>query len=245
MTPESESDLDGDVDVADDLRVAFARAAHEITPNPVPLAAVARAGRAQRRRRKVALAALAVLCAGTATGVAADLLVPRWATRSPMASVPSVAAPPTVARSTGSAEPLLPPVRTVRPGQRVDAGGGSTVWLTKEGKYWSGPDGFENFRSVGDGNIDRSEPGVSHQSEGDGKGIFHSGLFYGTRDAGKVELTGVDGKKTVATLLELAGRPGWGVWYAHTPPPADPADSPDVALYDRTGKRLTELPGMP
>lgn len=45
--------------------------------------------------------------------------------------------------------------------------GGFTVWSTEDGKHWSGPDGFENFRSVVDGNIDRSWPGaVSHQSEG-------------------------------------------------------------------------------
>ncbi|MET9434146.1 hypothetical protein [Streptomyces sp. NPDC006551] len=135
------------------------------------------------------------------------------------------------------------PVRVLRSGERVDAGRGWTVWLTKEGKHWSGKDGFEEFRSVADGNLDLSGPGVSHQSESDANGAFHSGLYYGTREAGRVELTGADGRRTVTTLLELAGRPGWGVWYAHGP--ATGADGPAVALYDRTGRLLADLPGTP
>ncbi|MFD3661998.1 hypothetical protein ACFWVF_15580 [Streptomyces sp. NPDC058659] len=131
------------------------------------------------------------------------------------------------------------PIRTVRPGERVDAGQGWTVWLTRQGKYWSGPDGYENFRSVVDGNIDRSRPGVSHQSEGGENGVFRSGLYYGTRDAGRVELTDADGRKTVATLVALPGRSDWGVWYVHTGPTQG---SPAVALYDRAGKLLADLP---
>jgi hypothetical protein len=148
-----------------------------------------------------------------------------------------------------AAEPVAAPVslpaaaptriRTVRSGERVDAGQGYTVWLTEDGKHWAGPDGFENFRSVVDGNIDRSHPGVSHQSEGSEAGVFHSGLYYGTRKAGRVELTDAEGHKTVATLVALPGRSDWGVWYAHTGPSKD---SPAVALYDRAGKLLADLP---
>ncbi|MDV5146589.1 hypothetical protein R1T08_20945 [Streptomyces sp. SBC-4] len=135
--------------------------------------------------------------------------------------------------------PAPSPIRTVRPGERVDAGQGWTVWLTREGKHWSGPDGYENFRSVVDGNIDRTRPGVSHQSEGNENGAFHSGLYYGTRKAGRVELTDADGRKTVATLVALPGRSDWGVWYVHTGPTQG---SPAVALYDRAGKLLADLP---
>lgn len=145
----------------------------------------------------------------------------------------------TVAAKTLTTTPAPTPIRTVRPGERVDAGQGWTVWLTREGKYWSGPDGYENFRSVVDGNIDRTQPGVSHQSEGDENGVFHSGLYYGTRDAGRVELTDADGRKTVATLVALPGRSDWGVWYVHTGPTQG---SPAVALYDRSGKLLADLP---
>lgn len=141
--------------------------------------------------------------------------------------------------------PAPDPVRTVRPGERVDAGKGYTVWLTREGKHWTGPDGFENFRSVVDGNIDRSEPGVSHQSEGGATGVFHSGLYYGTRHAGRVELTDSEGHTTVATLVALPGRPDWGVWYAHTgPSEGNHGGGHGVALYDRAGKLLADLPGF-
>ncbi|WP_329280145.1 hypothetical protein [Streptomyces sp. NBC_00691] len=144
-----------------------------------------------------------------------------------------------------AAVPAPKPVRTVRPGLRVDAGGGFTVWLTRDGKHWAGPDGYENFRSVVDGNIDRSEPGVSHQSEGDAKGVFHSGLYYGTRAAGRVELSDAEGHKTVATLIALPGHPDWGVWYAHTGPASGNGGSGlGVTLYDRAGRLLAELPGF-
>ncbi|MFF3839265.1 hypothetical protein [Streptomyces sp. NPDC001930] len=144
-----------------------------------------------------------------------------------------------------AAVPAPKPVRTVRPGERVDAGGGFTVWLTRDGKHWTGPDGYENFRSVVDGNIDRSRPGVSHQSEGDATGAFHSGLYYGTRKAGRVELSDAEGHKTVATLIALPGRPDWGVWYAHTgPADGNGGSSLGVTLYDRAGKLLAELPGF-
>ncbi|XIE82102.1 hypothetical protein AB6O49_15295 [Streptomyces sp. SBR177] len=132
------------------------------------------------------------------------------------------------------------------------------MWLTAEGKHWSGPDGYTNARSVTDGNIALSEPGVSYQREGGREGVLHSGLYYGTRSAGRVELREADGRTVPATLLELPGRPGWGVWYAYTPPSAydlrdpgsvtDPRDQgglADVLLYDRSGRLLSQLPGDP
>ncbi|MFE4617505.1 hypothetical protein ACFRJ7_15505 [Streptomyces sp. NPDC056747] len=176
----------------------------------------------------VAVAAVATLAApATATAETTATLATRTtATATTVAPEAKAAFAPT-------------PIRTVRPGERVDAGKGWTVWLTRQGKYWSGPDGFENFRSVVDGNIDRSEPGVSHQSEGDQNGAFHSGLYYGTRNAGRVELTDADGRTTAATLVALPGRSDWGVWYVHTGPSQG---SPAVALYDRSGKLLADLP---
>ncbi|MET8505433.1 hypothetical protein ABZV60_12340 [Streptomyces sp. NPDC004787] len=153
----------------------------------------------------------------------------------------AVAAPAPAAASVSAAAKTTSPVRVVAPGERVDAGGGFTVWLTAEGKHWLGPDGTENFRSVVDGNIDLSRPGVSHQAEGDATATFHSGLFYGTRRAGQVVLTDADGHRTSATLLELPGRPGWGVWYAHR---TGSVEGVGVALYDRNGRLLAELPPL-
>ncbi|CAL9494224.1 hypothetical protein [Streptomyces sp. enrichment culture] len=148
------------------------------------------------------------------------------------------------AREARQARPAIPSVRIVRPGERIDAGDGWTLWLTREGKHWAGPDGYENFRSVVDGNIDLSRPGVSHQSEGDATGVFHSGVYYGTEKAARVELVAADGTRTRAALVELPGKPGWGAWYVSTPPATDPG-GPGVALYDRTGRLIAELPARP
>ncbi|MFC9594333.1 hypothetical protein ACFTUC_31705 [Streptomyces sp. NPDC056944] len=222
-----------DADADADVRAAFARAALDVTPGPVPLAAVRRAGRARRRRRTAGLAAVSVL--GAATAVAAVVaLVP---VRSSPPEPARVAAPPPAVRTTQAPDPI----RTVRSGERVEAGQGFTVWLTEDGKHWKDPDGLENFRGVSDGNIDRSQPGVTHQSEGGPAGAFHSGLYYGTSAAGRVELTGSGGRTVRATLLELPGRPGWGVWYVRTGPGGGAITT--VTLYDRAGVRLATLGG--
>ncbi|MFD0367139.1 hypothetical protein [Streptomyces sp. NPDC127114] len=243
-----------DPDVDGRLRAVFAEAAHDVTPNPVPLAAVRRQGRAHRRRRAVTLAALAVLSVSGAATVAelslpadrAVTLAPPVPTAPPASLAPSARTPAAVAPSRADA-PEVTEVRVVRSGERVDAGRGWTVWLTAEGKHWTGPDGYENSRSVTDGNIDTAQPGVSYQKEGDAKGAFHSGLYYGTRSVGRVELREADGRTVLARLLELPGRPGWGVWYVYTPVATgsgeqDPGTA-DLYLYDRSGRRLAGLPG--
>ncbi|MFD8640738.1 hypothetical protein ACFV14_10560 [Streptomyces zaomyceticus] len=229
-----------------DVRAAFARAAFEVTPGPMPLEAVRRAGRTRRRRRTTALSAFSVLTVASAVAAVVALTPVR---PSPPPPAPA-AVPPTAVRTSAPASrtgadlpPALPPApspkRVVAAGERVDAGKGRRIWLTQDGKHWTGPDGYENFRSVVDGNIDLAAPDVSHQSEGNGEGAFHSGLYYGTRTAGRVELKGAGGRVIVATLLELPGRPGWGVWYAHSGP-ADGDLSP--VLYDRAGRPLSSLP---
>ncbi|MFJ7129713.1 hypothetical protein [Streptomyces sp. NPDC098101] len=191
--------------------------------------------------RKYLSAAAGVTAVAAALALAAPSAV--GASARP-AAAPAPAPVTAQAKAAPAATPAPTPIRTVRPGERVDAGRGYTVWLTKKGKHWSDPDGFENFRSVVDGNIDRSEPGVSHQSEGTAAGVFHSGLYYGTTKAGRVELTDSRGRKTVATLLSLPGRSDWGVWYAHTRPAAG-GDGVGVALYDRRGALLADLPAGP
>ncbi|GHG14036.1 hypothetical protein [Streptomyces zaomyceticus] len=190
--------------------------------------------------------AAAVIAAPAAVGASTETSTAALSVAAaPAKSAAPVQAAPAKVTPVRSAVPAADPVRTVREGRRVDAGGGFTVWLTGDGKHWTGPEGYENFRSVVDGNIDRSVPGVSHQSEGNGNGAFHSGLFYGTRKAGRVELTDSEGHKTAANLIALPGRPDWGVWYTHTGPvEGKQGGGFDVALYDRAGKLLAELPGF-
>ncbi|MFD8009683.1 hypothetical protein [Streptomyces sp. NPDC058955] len=258
MTPAPDAGPDAAEAWDDLLRAEFARAAHDVTPGPAPVAAVVREGRARRRRRTVALSFLAVLgvsaavAAGTAlTGdphPAAGLAAPpapvttvtATATATASASAPSASdAPPSpsVPRSSATGAQVPAPVRTVAAGERVAAAPGWTVWLTARGKHWKGGvDGLEQFRSVTDGNLDLRTPGLSHQSEG----TFHSGLYYGTRDAGRVELVDARGRTTPATLLTLPGSPGWGVWYAVAPDET----AAGARLRDRAGRLLSELPAV-
>ncbi|MFI8511101.1 hypothetical protein ACIGHB_08185 [Streptomyces sp. NPDC085460] len=281
MTPAPDAGPDAAEAWDDLLRAEFARAAHDVTPGPAPVAAVVRAGRARRRRRTVALSVLAVLgvsaavAAGTAltgdphpaAGLAAPPVLTTTGASSPTSpaspSTPTTPAPPTTpttpashvtstpstpsgpsgsqAPRTSATTPRIPtPVRTVAAGERVAAAPGWTVWLTARGKYWKGGEGeeggMEQFRSVTDGNIDLRSPGVSFQ----GEGTFRSGLYFGTRDAGRVDLVDAKGRTTTAALLELAGRPGWGVWYAVTPDQSPMA----VRLYDRADRLLSELPRL-
>ncbi|ORT53823.1 hypothetical protein [Streptomyces sp. CB03238] len=132
-------------------------------------------------------------------------------------------------------------IRVVAPGERVKAAPGVELWLTEEGKHWSTRDGGENFRSVVDGNLDMSRPGISHQSESDGRHTFHSGVYYGTKDATRVTLTDKAGRTTTAALVELPGKPGWGAWYVTTR--AHTAGSHTITLHDNAGTVLAELPG--
>ncbi|MFI6419702.1 hypothetical protein ACIBG6_20195 [Streptomyces sp. NPDC050842] len=247
---ESEADT-GDSDSTDAevdrIREAFAREAFDVTPGPVPLEAVRRAGRSLRRRRTATFSALSVVAAATAvaavvavTYTGPSLPTPAQAAAPPATVTPQVPPPTSRATPTRTAARTPTPVRVVASGERVDAGKGWKIWLTSQGKHWTGPDGYENTRSVTDGNVDTAAPGVSHQSESSAAGGFHSGLYYGTRAVGRVELTGSGGGRTTATLLELPGRPGWGVWYAHTGPSGGEAS---VAMYDRAGELLTNLPG--
>ncbi|MFE5794668.1 hypothetical protein ACFQ8C_19090 [Streptomyces sp. NPDC056503] len=251
MTPAPDAGPDAAGAWDDLLRAEFARAAHDVTPGPAPVAAVVRAGRARRRRRTVALSVLAVLgvsaavAAGTAlvrdphpaAGLAAPPVVSSASATDPASAPTGASAPtvPSVPPASRHVDEVPAPVRTVAAGERVRAAPGWMVWLTARGKHWQGgEDGLEQFRSVVDGNIDRTRPALSHQ----GEGTFHSGLYYGTDDAGRVELVDAEGRTTVATLLQLPGRPGWGVWYAVAPD----ADAVGPRLYDRAGRLLFDLP---
>ncbi|MFE7232197.1 hypothetical protein ACWCRF_09045 [Streptomyces sp. NPDC002405] len=114
-----------------------------------------------------------------------------------------------------TAKKTAPTPRIVAPGEHVTAVPGFELWLTAEGKHWTTPSSPDpQFRSVVDGNIDRNTPGVSIQSEIMDDSAYFSGLYYGGKGtASSVEVETADG--TVhGKLIELPGKPGWGVWYA-------------------------------
>ncbi len=139
-----------------------------------------------------------------------------------------------------------PTPRIVAPGERVTAAPGFQLWLTAEGKHWTTPSmpGLEQFRSVVDGNIDRGTPGVSVQSEISDDRAYLSGLYYGGRGtASTVEIETASG--TVhGKLIELPGKPGWGVWYATTD--VEPDGGPltfvsEVTVHDTKGRIYARL----
>ncbi|MEU5461098.1 hypothetical protein ACH41C_10950 [Streptomyces althioticus] len=132
--------------------------------------------------------------------------------RAPHSATVTAAAP---AAAPAAVAKHAPTPRIVQPGERVTGAPGFELWLTPEGKHWTTPDMPEGqFRSVVDGNVDLSRPGVSVQSEGTPELVYLSGLYYGGKGtASTVELRTAAGSLQ-GKLIELPGRPGWGVWYA-------------------------------
>ncbi|MCX5233099.1 hypothetical protein [Streptomyces sp. NBC_00233] len=103
-------------------------------------------------------------------------------------------------------------VRVVVPGERVQAAPGVKLWLTADGKHWSTPGMPEGqFRSAVDGNM--GGQGASMQQEPAGENYFMSGIYIGWGDAARVRVVTKDGTIT-GTVVKLAGKPGWGAWYA-------------------------------
>ncbi|MCC5033230.1 hypothetical protein DMH02_008355 [Streptomyces sp. WAC 00631] len=252
---------------AERLREVFTEAARAITPSPVPLTEIARAGAARHRRRVAALAAgcLLLLPAGAAAV--------HYAT-SPGASpvrpaAPSGMPPQSAPAETPAQEPPGsgdPPV--MRPEERVRVAPGVELWLTAGGLRWSLPGQPDQSRSVTDGNLDLSRPGVTVRSEPVGDRYLHFGVYHGEGAAARVEIATARG--TVGgRLLRLPGAPGWGAWYATAPLPErdrtttggtegpdgpgapDGPDGPDgrevsapvgrVTVYDTRGAVLAEL----
>lgn len=222
---------------AERLREVFAEAAYDVTPSAVPLAAIEREGRRRRRRRRATVL-------GAACGV---LLVPLAVVvlRDGAAGGPAERVkPPAASAGTTSPSPSVPAgkVRVVTPGERVQVAPGIRVWLTEDGKHWLEPGVPEaQFRSVSDGNLDMSRPGISLQESGQDDSYFLSGIFHGRGEPARVEVETTAGKRN-GTALTLAGKPGWGVWYLLTKLP-DSATSASgmvgvtkrVTVYDSAG----------
>ncbi|MFD4523771.1 hypothetical protein ACFWP7_07545 [Streptomyces sp. NPDC058470] len=224
----------------EELHEAFAEAALDVTPSAVPIAAIERAGRRRRRRRTAAAlgAACGVLLVPLAVVVLrADLSSGQG--ESERVTPPAASAGPTPSTSTE----LAGKVRIVTPGERVEVSPGTEIWLTEDGKHWSEPDHPTQFRSVSDGNLDLSSPGVSVQESTHDGVSFLSGIFHGPGEPARVEVRTVAGYID-GTALTLAGEPGWGVWYAEVKVPQSQTPTSDsltagvaekVTVYDSAG----------
>ncbi|MDX2915818.1 MULTISPECIES: molybdopterin-binding protein [Streptomyces] len=194
-----------------------------------------------RMQKYVAVAALTTLLAGAPTMSYA-------VSRGETAHGTGAAGTATAAASASAAvAKKAPTARIVAPGEHVVAAPGFELWLTAEGKHWTDPDMPDEpqFRSVVDGNIDPSTPGVTLQGSGF-EGRYHlSGLYYGGRGtASRVEIATSEGK-VHGKLIELAGKPGWGVWYAVADLPSDGGAEDflrKVTVLDTKGRVYAQLP---
>ncbi|WP_215457055.1 hypothetical protein [Streptomyces sp. ATCC 21386] len=233
------------------LRAAFAEAAYGLTPPPVPLEAIEREGRRRRRRRRAA--ALSTGCALLLLPLVVVLALPSdgpSSTVRPMAPPkPSASASPSPPRLS---TPMAGQVRVVESGEKVYVGDGTRIWLTEEGKYGDTPGVSEvpEFRSVVDGNLDRSRPGVSVQETARGpERSFLTGLYYGGRtEAAGVRIELYDGRTLDGTVVRLAGHKEWGGWYVLADVEAG-VSNPEhtqgitrkVTVYDRDGGVVAAL----
>lgn len=259
-------------DTGQRLREAFAEVAYDVTPPPVPLAAIERDGRRRRLRRRAAVLStgcgllllpfvmLALRPDGPSDSVE-PMSPPATSRQATHSASPSLSSSPTSSptsspsRSRSSAPPVGK-VHVVEPGRRVTVAGGTKLWLTAEGKHWQDPPvepgdpGLEEFRSVVDGNLDTSEPGISMQSSGSATGGYTvHGLFYGVRSAAaRVEVTAYDSEIIDGTVLRLKGNTSWGVYAAQVKVPEERARSLDfdgpvhkVTVYDAAGEVIAEM----
>jgi hypothetical protein len=135
----------------------------------------------------------------------------------------------------------------------VEAVPGVQVWLTADGKHWSTPKLSNLFRGLAEDSAEdgggegagSGKPGVSLQQEPvTSTSYFLSGMYHGlSADPARVEVD-VAGSKVTASVLTLAGSPGWGVWYASAPLSDTKlwasltGDGMTVTVYDAAGKAV-------
>ncbi|MEU3794634.1 hypothetical protein [Streptomyces fructofermentans] len=137
-----------------------------------------------------------------------------------------------------------PTARIVAPGEHVVDAGGAHFWLTEEGKHWTTPENPEpQFRSVVDGNIDLGTPGVGVQVEPSDDRVLLSGVYYGGRGTASSVTVRTTAGTLHGRLLELAGDPGWGVWYvsAELPADGDGLSVRSVVVRDTVGRVYSRL----
>ncbi|MFJ5261689.1 hypothetical protein ACIQAC_14640 [Streptomyces sp. NPDC088387] len=208
---------------AEQLRAAFTEAAQAITPSPAPLAAIERTGRARQRRRTttLTLACALLLTPLAVTGVRATLPEPTPTERT------GVATPP----------PPLDTVRVVAPGERIAAGAGVELWLTKEGKHWSTPEMDHQFQSA------PSTTSIGATMETLGNHYFLSGTYATPTKDVRIVVTTNTGKQTASTI-HLPGTPTWGAWYTALPLHKTLTIN-KITLYNTQGKELTHFTPTP
>lgn len=221
------------------LREVFRQAAYDLTPPPLPLAAIERAGRARRRRRVAGLASVTGLLVASATVTALGLGTSRLSL-SPGGRTQTGTVSAAAAGRPGAADPL---VRVVAPDERVTVSPGLTMWLTQAGMYASNPAAVTEFIPRIGGTAVR---GVSARSQDISGDWFVYGVCFGHGAPAKVRLRLTDGTVLPGHVLKLAGAIGWGAFYfdyasvSAAPVPRDAAGLIVITAYDATGGVIAE-----
>ncbi|MFI0898447.1 hypothetical protein [Streptomyces sp. NPDC020983] len=156
------------------------------------------ASHGSRRRRRgwlAAVASAATLATGTGVAVAAT------GSAAPVNAAPAAAA-------TAKPAPEALTVQVVSPGQKISVGGGS-VWLTSKGLALAPKDlGSASPTVVPVAGV---LPGkVSTVASGSSSGVVWAGVFR----LPVTSTTSVTVGSVKAKVITLAGKPGWGAFYA-------------------------------
>lgn len=149
-------------------------------------------------------------------------------------STQAVPNPPASSPVTSSTPPK---VRVVAPGT-VDLGDGYSLVLTSDSVTVIGHGGQNGPHYTDNGNQASGSIGIQTD------GPLVSGLYIGGGDAATGLLT-VDGKKYPATIVTLAGHPGWSVAYAFLPTLPLMTSVMTISVADTAGHQLASFTNPP
>jgi hypothetical protein len=215
-------------------------------------------GRHRRRARTAAVSGVALVAAGAVAVVPSALVggqehghgsgsvVAAGGPTSPGSVTPTSAArvapgppasSPTSSPVTSSTSAAAPKVRVVAPGT-VDIGGGYTLTLTSDSETLSGHDGQNGPHYTDNGN--QSAGSIGLQTDGP----MVTGLYIGRGEAVSGTVT-MDGKSYPATVVTLAGHPGWSVAYAMLPSSPKVNAHMSISVSDATGHQLASFADPP
>lgn len=132
-------------------------------------------------------------------------------------------------------------VRTVKPGEKIKVGSGTTLWLNRTG-YCFLDAGIRTCKDLFDenhGGIPDKGGYLGMQTHGDRGELRVVGSY---RGQGTVARITVDyrGKRSNASLVKLARAKGWVVLYTALPAGPGP-QQPRLTAYDAAGKVLATL----
>ncbi|WP_431776722.1 hypothetical protein [Streptomyces cucumeris] len=210
---------------AEQLHRALDDLADSIPATPIRMDDILHATRKRRARRRIA---------GITAGCAL-LLAPLSYLATVDSSTSSVVSP------AASAPPNT--ARVVAPGEKITVAPGVKMWLTQDGKQCL-QHSSENTpwcQTLADGKPGANLAGLDSNDHR----AWLSGGYLGNGIPDRAQIRTLSGT-THATVITLAGNPGWGAWYAQTrTTSAAPADNKhptaflrNVTVYDTAGKTI-------